>query len=68
MNSTLPEGKKKEANYFLLSRLWMEFEGSGMIFDFEGSDIPGVKEFYKKFGGLQPAISQASFQSSSMAG
>ena len=52
MNSTLPEGKKKEANYFLLSRLWMEFEDSGMIFDFEGSDIPGVKEFYRKFGGL----------------
>ncbi len=52
MNSTLPEGKKKEANYYLLSRLWMEFEDSGMIFDFEGSDIPGVQEFYRKFGGI----------------
>lgn len=52
MNSTLPEGKNSEANYFLLSRLWMEFEASGMIFDFEGSDIPGVRDFYKKFGGI----------------
>ena len=52
MNSTLPEGKKMEANYYLLSRIWMEFEGTGMIFDFEGSDIPGVKEFYRKFGGI----------------
>lgn len=52
MNSTLPEGKTSEANYYLLSRLWMEFEGTGMTFDFEGSDIPGVKEFYRKFGGI----------------
>ena len=52
MNSTLPEGKSNEANYYLLSRLWMEFEGTGITFDFEGSDIPGVKEFYRKFGGV----------------
>jgi len=52
MNSTLPEGKKCEANYFLLSRIWMEFEGTGMTFDFEGSDIPGVAEFYRKFGAI----------------
>jgi len=52
MNSTLPEGKTREANYFLLSRLWMEFEESGMIFDFEGSDIPGVRDFYRKFGAI----------------
>lgn len=52
MNCTLPEGKINEANYYLLSRLWMEFEGTGMVFDFEGSDIPGVREFYRKFGGV----------------
>ena len=52
MNSTLPEGKKNEANYYLLSRLWMEFERTGMTFDFEGSDIPGVKQFYRKFGSV----------------
>ena len=52
MNSTLPEGKSKEANYFLLSRLWKEYEQSGMIFDFEGSSIPGVRDFYRKFGSV----------------
>ncbi|HUQ66002.1 MAG TPA: hypothetical protein VM101_07595 [Flavitalea sp.] len=50
INGTFPEGKKCEANYFLLSRLFMEFEKSGLVFDFEGSDLPGVKEFYRKFG------------------
>lgn len=50
LNSTVPEGKKAEANYFLLSQLWKEFEESGLVFDFEGSDIPGVREFYRKFG------------------
>lgn len=50
MNSTFPAGKKLEANYFLLSQLWKEHQLSGMVFDFEGSDIPGVKAFYRKFG------------------
>lgn len=50
MNSTFPEGKNVEANYFLLSQLWKEHQSSGMVFDFEGSDIPGVKAFYRKFG------------------
>lgn len=50
MNSTVPEGKATEANFFLLSRLWKEFAGSGSVFDFEGSDLPGVRDFYRKFG------------------
>lgn len=61
MNSTLPEGKNNEANYFLLSRLWMEFETSGITFDFEGSDIPGVRDFYKKFGGINQPYSKLHF-------
>ena len=50
MNSTTRTGRKEEANYFLLSEVWKEFQQSGLIFDFEGSDIPGIKQFYKKFG------------------
>lgn len=50
MNTALPEGRKAEANYFLLWEIWKEFESSGLVFDFEGSDIPGVREFYRKFG------------------
>lgn len=61
MNSTLPEGKKSEANYYLLSRLWMEFEETQMIFDFEGSDLPGVKEFYRKFGAINQPYQKLHF-------
>ncbi|MBL7698602.1 MAG: hypothetical protein JNK79_10595 [Chitinophagaceae bacterium] len=61
MNSTRPEGKRTEANYFLLSQLWKEFEGSRLIFDFEGSDIPGVREFYRKFGATNQPYSRLGF-------
>lgn len=49
-NSVTPEGRKKEANHFLFDAIFRDFSGSGLIFDFEGSDIPGVKSFYKNFG------------------
>jgi hypothetical protein len=61
MNSTFSEGKGTEANYFLLSNVWQEFEGSGRCFDFEGSDLPGVKEFYKKFGGVNESYTKVHF-------
>lgn len=49
-NSTTELGRKTEANHFLIDRIIHEFSGSNMIFDFEGSDLPGVKTFYQKFG------------------
>lgn len=61
MNSTFPEAKDTEANYFLLSRVWAEFERCGRCFDFEGSDLPGVKEFYKKFGGVNEPYAKVHF-------
>jgi hypothetical protein len=55
MNSTTQEGRKTEANHFLFDNLFKEFAQSNLIFDFEGSDIPGIKSFYEKFGaGNQP--------------
>jgi len=50
MNSTTEQGRKTEANHFLLHNIFKEFAESHLIFDFEGSDIPGVKNFYEKFG------------------
>lgn len=50
MNSTTEMGRKTEANPFLFDQMLKEFAGSQFIFDFEGSDIPGVKSFYGKFG------------------
>jgi hypothetical protein len=49
MPSTTKEGRKLNASYFLFASLWKEFANSNLIFDFEGSDIPGVKAFYEKF-------------------
>lgn len=51
-NSITVAGRKKAANHFLFDELIKEFAGSGMILDFEGSDIPGVKHFYSNFGGI----------------
>ncbi|WP_336514824.1 hypothetical protein [Pollutibacter soli] len=49
MNSTTDEGRHNAANHFLLYNIWGEFHQSNLLFDFEGSDVPGVKSFYEKF-------------------
>lgn len=51
-NSTTPQGRKVEANPFLMDNIIREFAGSNLLFDFEGSDLPGVKPFYEKFGAV----------------
>jgi hypothetical protein len=50
MNTTSEEGKKTEANHFLINAIIKEFAGTKMLLDFEGSDLPGVKAFYENFG------------------
>ncbi|HUS00453.1 MAG TPA: hypothetical protein VMY77_01930 [Chitinophagaceae bacterium] len=50
INVTNEEGRKKEANYFLYAKVFDEFAGKGLLFDLEGSELAGVKSFYKKFG------------------
>lgn len=52
MNSTTEEGRKTEANHLLFDSIFEEFAGSKMLFDFEGSDLPGVKSFYQKTGAI----------------
>jgi hypothetical protein len=51
-NSTTALGRKTEANHFLLDNIIKEFSNSNLIFDFEGSDLIGVKTFYIKFGAI----------------
>lgn len=51
MNTTTQEGRQKEANHFLLNQVIHEFAGQDLLFDFEGSELPGVREFYEGFGG-----------------
>jgi hypothetical protein len=38
-----------QANYFLYDNIFKEFGEANIIFDFEGSDIPGIAFFYKKW-------------------
>lgn len=48
--STLPQGRSLNAQHFLIHSLIKEFANTNYILDFEGSDIPGIEAFYKKFG------------------
>jgi hypothetical protein len=50
MNTTMDAGRKAEANHFLLDNVIRQFAGQNLLLDFEGSDLPGVKSFYEKFG------------------
>jgi len=61
MNSTTDDGRKKAANHFLLDNVLKEFAGSGLVFDFEGSDIPGIKNFYEKFGAVNQPYQKLMF-------
>lgn len=48
-SSIFTEGKRKLANYFLYDAIIKEFSGHKLSLDFEGSDIPGIAYFYKKW-------------------
>lgn len=50
LNTTFKEGRTKHSNHRLMDQVLQEFSGNQLLFDFEGSDLPGVKSFYKKFG------------------
>lgn len=52
LNTTTAIGRRSEANHYLLDGVIKEFCGQDLIFDFEGSDLPGVKNFYEKFGAV----------------
>lgn len=51
-NSTTEAGRKTGANHFLFDNMIREFSEKKRILDFEGSDIPGIKSFYQKFGAI----------------
>jgi len=53
LSTTLPEGRKLDANYFLLYHLIKEFSEQNLIFDFEGSEIPSINFFFRKFGAIE---------------
>ncbi len=50
INYITTRGRKMMANHILLNEVLKEFSERDLLFDFEGSDLPGVKEFYEYFG------------------
>jgi hypothetical protein len=52
MSTVTETGKYNQANHFLISQLIREFAGQHLLLDFEGSDLPGVAEFYTGFGAI----------------
>ncbi len=52
MSCVLPEGRKISAGHLLLDSFIKEFSQTGMLLDFEGSNVPGVAHFYKNFGAI----------------
>jgi hypothetical protein len=58
MSVTLKSGREKKSQFFLLDQLFREFSANDLVFDFEGSEVPGIAEFYRKFG---PALSTYPF-------
>ena len=49
MNTTLNDGRKLSANHLLIDRILHEFGGQNFLFDFEGSNLDGVKTFYENY-------------------
>ncbi len=43
-------GKEKFAMHFLLNHVIEQHSNQNILFDFEGSEIPGVQKFYQSFG------------------
>lgn len=50
LNIITEEGKVANANHLLLDSVIQEFAGRDIVLDLAGSEIPGVKFFYEKFG------------------
>jgi hypothetical protein len=51
--ASTPEGKKSEAMYMLVDHVIRIHAGKGLVFDFAGSDIPGVAYFNSGFGAIK---------------
>lgn len=50
MPTTFPAGRKLFAMHFLMDNLIKEHAEQPLLLDFEGSDHPGIRQFYEHFG------------------
>ena len=49
LGAPTPQGRAASAVHSLIDEVIKKYAGTGIIFDFEGSDIPSVAAFYRKF-------------------
>jgi hypothetical protein len=49
VNTITQAGRKCSANHFLIDSILKEFCEQELLFDFEGSELEGVQDFYKNF-------------------
>lgn len=49
INVITKKGRTYSANHYLIDQIIQEFSETNLILDFEGSEIPGVREFYENF-------------------
>ena len=58
ITATSPEGRAADATHFLIDSILEKFVDLDFkFFDFEGSSIPGVAEFYRQFGAIHEEFS-----------
>jgi hypothetical protein len=50
INASSATGKKNGASHFLFHQVIAAFSDKNILFDFEGSSIPGIARFYEGFG------------------
>jgi hypothetical protein len=55
MSVTPSAGREKRAHFYLLDQLILEFSSNKIVLDLEGSEVPGIAEFYRKFGTVNQA-------------
>lgn len=46
-------GRETGAMHYLMDSIIFQFANHKMLFDFEGSEIPGIARFYKSFGAIK---------------
>jgi hypothetical protein len=49
MGAPTETGRQARATYFFIDHLLESYAGTPLLFDFEGSDLPNVAAFYRKF-------------------
>jgi len=60
MSANNESGRKHDANAFLLHEMIREVASTARLFDFEGSQIPGVRFFFQKFSPEEEIYPQVS--------